>query len=307
MINPVSTRKLCFEILSVRKEELLALVADANSYYKPYQQIKKRADGTSKVRDIEPSFEYLKSIQRKIDRRILKPAMDTLPPSIMGGRPHVSVVDNASLHVKSPALMKYDVKNFFPSIEYKHVFYIFRYRLNFCEEAANILAKLTTYPSNKPHLPQGAPTSTSISMFAIEPLCRKLSDFTEENNMKFSVWVDDMTISGSAKILNTHRNRITHIVNSTPFFIHPEKDSGIIKKGSNYGKEKGRKITGVTIDNTNRLTLGNQKYKNLKHRVSKTKVGSDKLKGALLFLRQVSPSQGRRLYHEYLQKITPKK
>jgi RNA-directed DNA polymerase len=307
MVNPISTRKLCYEILKIRKEELLSLVADADSYYRPYQQTKKREDGTIKVREIEPSIEYLKTVQRKIDRKILKPAMANLPAGVMGGRPHMSVVDNASIHANSPALMKYDVKNFFPSIEYRHVYYVFRYRLNFCEEAANILTKLTTYPSANPHVPQGAPTSTSLAMFALEPLCKKLTDYTEKFGMNFSVWIDDITISGTTNEMSVRRGHITHLVNSTPYMIHPEKDSGIIKKGSNYGKEKGRKITGITIDNTNRLTLGNRKYKSLKRRVSRTKTSNERLQGSLLFLKQVSPSQGKKLYHEYRQKTMPKK
>ncbi len=142
MVNPTSTRKLCFEILKVRKEELLSLVADADNYYKPYKQSKKRKDGTVKDRDIEPSIEYLKKVQRKIDKHILKPAMATLPSGVMGGRPHMSVVDNANIHASSPALMKYDVKDFFPSIKYHHVYYIFRYRLNICEESARFIAGL---------------------------------------------------------------------------------------------------------------------------------------------------------------------
>lgn len=306
MVSTISTNKLCYEILKVRKEELLALVADADNYYSPYQQTKKRVDGTIKVRDIEPSIGYLKTIQRKIDRKVLKPAMGTLPEGVLGGRPKISVVDNATIHAKSPALMKYDVKNFFPSIKFEHVFYVFRYQLNFCEEASNILAKLTTYPSGNPHVPQGAPTSTSLAMFAIEPLCNKLQDYSDKNGMRFSVWVDDITISGTADVLAIHRGHINYLVNSTPFTIHPDKDSGIIKKGSNNGKDKGRKITGITIDNTNRLTLGNKKYKNLKRRVSKTIKGSDSLRGSILFLKQVSPSQGKKLYHEYRTKTEPK-
>ncbi len=109
-----------------RKEELLSLVADADSFYRPYQQTKKREDGTIKVRDIEPSIEYLKTVQRKIDKHILKPAMITLPSGVMGGRPHMSVVDNASAHANSPALMKYDVKNFFFVLVYSNSMLYFK-------------------------------------------------------------------------------------------------------------------------------------------------------------------------------------
>jgi hypothetical protein len=319
MVAPISTRRLCYEILKVDKDELLALVADADSFYKvrivpklhPDGTPKRNADGTPAIRTLEPSYEYMKVVQRRIDKKILKPAMDTLPPEIMGGRPGVSVIDNANLHSQSRALMKYDVKNFFPSITYRHIYNIFRYRLNFGEEAANILTKLTTYPADNPHVPQGAPTSTSLAMFALEPLATKLSQYTRINNMQCSFWVDDITISGDASVLGEHRGHINNLVNSTPYRIHPDKDTGIIKKGSiivkdGKVKEKGRKITGITVDNTNSLTLGHDKLKSLKRRVARIQAPSEKLLGSLQFLKQVSPSKGRPLLHEYKKRLAAK-
>ena len=312
MVAPISARRLSYEILKINKDELLALVADADNYYSPYDKTKIKPDGTKKVRRIEPSKDYLKVIQRRIDRIILKPAMESLPLEIMGGRPGVSVIHNARLHANSRSLMKYDVQKFFPSITYQHVYYIFRYRLNFCEEAANILTKLTTYPSDNPHVPQGAPTSTSLAMFALEPLATKLGQYTKSNDMKCSFWVDDVTISGDINILSKHRKYINYLMNSTPYKIHPDKDTGIIKKGAVIIKngiiiEKGRKITGITIDSANNLTLGHDKYKSLKRRVARIKAPSEKLLGSLQFLKQVSPGKGRSLLHEYKKKTDTKK
>lgn len=311
MVDPISTRRLAYEILKTDKDELLALVADADSYYSPYDKVKIREDGTKKVRRIEPSNDYLKVVQRRIDKYVLKPAMETLPPEIMGGRPGVSIVDNAKLHARSKALMKYDVQNFFPSITYQHVYRIFRHRLGFGEEAANILAKLTTYPADNTHVPQGAPTSTSLAMFTLEPLAIKLGNYAKANNMTCSFWVDDVTVSGDASVLGQHRGHINHLVNSTPYKIHPDKDTGIIKKGAvikkdGRVKEKGRKITGITIDSANNLTLGHDKYKRLKRRVARIKMPSDSLLGSLQFLKQVSPSKGRSLLHEYKKKTAAK-
>ena len=300
MVVPISTRKLCFETLKINKDELLALVGDADSYYQPYLKHKRDEHGKIiKTRTIEPSDGYLKVVQRRINKHVLKPALDSLPPEIMGGRPGVSVIDNARFHSRSKALMKYDVKNFFPSIQYEHVYHIFRHRLNFCEEAANILTKLTTYPAHDAHVPQGVPTSTSLAMFSLEPLCIKLADYTRDNGMKFSIWVDDITISGESSTLKVHRGYIDHLVKSTPFKIHPDKDSGIVQKGAKVGGESGRRVTGVTIDNTNRLTLGHKKFKSLKRRVAHIKFPSENLLGSLQFLKQVSPSQGKKLVHEY--------
>lgn len=312
MVAPTSTRRLTYEILKIDKDELLALVADADSYYSPYDKTRIKPDGTKKVRRIEPSNDYLKVIQRRIDKRILKPAIESLPEEIIGGRPGISVIDNAKLHAKSKALMKYDVQNFFPSITYQHVYRIFRYRLNFGEEAANILTKLTTYPADDPHVPQGAPTSTSLAMFTLELLANKLGKYTKENGMKCSFWVDDIIISGDATVLSEHRRHINYLVNSTPYKIHPDKDTGVIKKGSVITKdgkviEKGRKITGVTLDSANNLTLGHSKLKSLKRRVARIKSPSDSLRGSLQFLRQVSPGKGRPLLHEYKKRVISKK
>ncbi|HKX24232.1 MAG TPA: reverse transcriptase family protein [Candidatus Saccharimonadales bacterium] len=278
-------------------------MADADAYYKPYQQRKIRRDGTVKVRQIEPSDGYLKKVQKKIDKVILKPAMATLPDEIMGGRRGISVVRNATVHANSPALMKYDIKNFFPSITYGHIYHIFRYRLNFCEEAANVLTKLTTYPSSKAHVPQGAPTSTSLAMFAIEQMTLKLKTLVDAQDLRLSIWVDDITISGTVDSLGRNRTSIGRILNAAPYSIHPDKDTGIIKKGGRVKNERGRRVTGVVIDNTNRLTLGRRKLKGLKRRVARIKKESPSLRGSLAFLRHVSPSQGKRLYHEYKKRV----
>lgn len=292
-------------MLKIHKEELLALTADADSYYSPYTKTMKREDGSVKKRTIEPSYGYLKTAQRRIDRQVLKPAMKALPIEIMGGRPKISVVDNAAHHADSKGLMKYDVKNFFPSIKYQHVYHIFRYQLGYCEEAANILAKLTTYQNTGDiHVPQGAPTSTSIAIFALEKMCLRLKAYCDANGLKFSIWVDDFTISGEPAALRRCRYDINRIVNSTPFEIHPDKDTGVIVKGGRSGREKGRKVTGITVDNSNRLTLGRKKLHYLQKRVKLARKPSDKLTGSLQFLRQVSPTQGDRLYHMYIQKIT---
>lgn len=303
----ISTNRLSAEILKIRKDELLALVVDADSYYRPYVKTKKREDGSVKKRAIEPSYEYLKKAQRRIDRKILKPAMTDLPVEIMGGRPKVSVIQNAKYHSRSKGLMKYDVKNFFPSIKYKHVYDIFRYRLGYCEEAANILAKLCTYPSvGDTHVPQGAPTSTSIAIFVLEKMCIRLKEYCDTHDLKFSIWVDDITVSGDPFGLRMCRHDINLIVNSTPFAIHPDKDTGILVKGGKQGHESGRRVTGITIDNNNRLTLGRKKLQYLRKRVKNAKQPSDQLAGSLQFLRTVSPTQGNKLYYEYRTKITRK-
>jgi RNA-directed DNA polymerase len=302
MVTPISTRKLCFDILKINKQELLALLVDADSYYKPFENVTERDDGTKKIRVIEPSYGYLKQVQRRIDKEVLKPAIESLPIEIMGGRKGFSVVRNAKHHKESKAVMKYDVKQFFPSIKYDHVYQVFRYKLNYCEEAANMLTHLITYNRKDLHVPQGAPTSTSIAILSLEKMCLRLKEYSDNNGLKFSIWVDDITVSGDSKSLKNSRYDINRIVNSTPFTIHPDKDTGILKKGS----KEGLRITGIVIDQSGRLTLGRKKLRQLKKQASGAKVHSDRLAGKLLFLRQVNKKQGGKLYHNYKKQVIKK-
>lgn len=300
---PISTRKLCVDILKIRKEELLSLVADAENYYDPYIQ-KKVKDGKVKERPIEPSIDYLKAVQKRINKVVLAPVVDELPFEIMGGRKTFSVVKNAKHHSTSKAMMKYDVKSFFPSISYKYVYQIYRYRLNYCEEAANILAKLTTYPSDigAAHVPQGAPTSTSLAILAIERTCAKIKQLTDDSGLKFSIWVDDITVSGDYERLVEIRPKINNVLRQSPFTIHPDKDTGIIKRGGGLGFY----VTGVNIDHSGRLTLGRKHLAYLRKKAKFSSGFSDKTAGKLLFLRQVNRGQGAKLYHLYKQRVGPK-
>lgn len=301
----ISTRRLCREILNIPFEELLSLGVDRHSYYKPYVMKKKRSDGSIKARDIEPPYGYLKEVLKRIDRVILQPALSSLPYGVMGGRKGYSVVNNADYHSKSKALMKYDVKDFFPSIKYKDVYHIFRYQLRYCEEAANILSALCTYESSKygEHVPQGSPTSMSIANLALSKLSHKLDKYCTENYMNFSSWVDDITISGSYEALKKHRSHINYLTKSTKYVINPDKDLGIMQKGAKIGeREKGRSVTGIVIANDNRLTLGHRKLSQMRKQLVKSKKPSNKLYGKIQFLQQVNPAQARKLIHDYRNK-----
>lgn len=293
--NIISTRKLCFDVLKIDKDELLALAACPEIYYRPYEKVKKRKDGTTKIRQIEPSIEYLKWVQKRINKQILQPRIEDLPNNIMGGRQSFSTINNAEVHAKSEAIMKYDIKDFFPSIKYRHVYNIFRYDMNYCEESANILTILTTYNG---HVPQGAPTSTSLAILAIKKMCAKLDQFCTENEILWSVWVDDITISGDKNNLLANKRNIDKIIKSMPFMISKEKETGVIVKGS----EKPMTTTGITINTDGRLSLGRKKQV-LKKRAIKAKKYSSKLAGKLQYMKIVDPKFGKSVLYNYKKKF----
>lgn len=294
----ISTRKLCYELLHISKDELLSLAASAELYYKPYDQKKIRKDGSVKIRRIEPpeNNSYLKLIQKRINITILQPAIEGLPKGIMGGRKRCSILDNAKLHSHSKALMKYDIQNFFPSIKYRHVYKIFYYDLNFCEEAANLLTLLTTYQG---HVPQGAPTSSSLAILTISKMCQKLEAYCNRFNIIWSVWIDDIIISAkSKKLLLLHKSKIDSIIKSIPFRINKDKETGIISSRCNNQAS----ITGVYLTPNGRITIG--KYKKIiKKRLIRAKKPNNSLLGSLMYLKRIDYHSGNKLVNQYKEKF----
>jgi hypothetical protein len=132
----------------------------------------------------------------------------------------------------------------------------------------------------------------------------RLEDFCRINGILWSVWVDDITISGSKELLSKHKNKIDKIIKSIPFKISAEKETGIIIVGSNRGLERKRLMTttGITLNGSGRLSLGRRK-KILKKQALRAKVFSDKLFGKLQDLKTVDPRYGKSIYHEYKKRF----
>lgn len=300
----VSTKSLTQKILRVDKDELLALSANAEEFYKPFTIEKICRDGSIKKRVIEPPEKnsYLLEIQKRIYHRILKNAVQNLPDNVLGGRPGKTILDNALIHRYAKEMMKFDIKDFFPSVSRKCVFNIFRNELHFCEEASNLLSYLTTFNG---HLPQGAPTSPSLAMISLNGMYKSLSNYCAPNNLQWSVWLDDIAISSKEKNLREHMWRIKNIMNNIPFIINDKKVTGIIKVGSkkDNASRATMSVTGLCIHGNGIITAG-QKKKKLKRKILTTKNGSKSIQGKIDFIKMIEPEYGKNLERIYNQKIS---
>lgn len=293
---------MCHTLLKVSKEEFLGLIADKDSYYKSYKTTKIK-DGKTKVRQIEPSNGPLKDLQKRINKYILAPVVDTLPEYIMGGRSGYSVIKNAKYHLGSKSIILYDVKDFFPSIAEKDVYNIFRYRLGFCPEAANMLAAAVTHelPEIKSHVPQGVPTSTNIAILVLEKTCAEVYKLCQSSDLKFSIWVDDLVVSGNKDDIKKSEYGIGKILDRSKYTINPEKETGIISKGSKVS----RKVTGIFINADDNMSPGRKRIRLIRSRLRRTSKENESLKGKINFIGQINPKAGRKYKKIYRDKIIP--
>jgi len=182
-------------LLGVDRHDLRALARRAGAYYSPFDKRSKarpfqKKPNPSKTRVIDNPLDDLKAIQTLINDRLLRPL--DLPSYICGGIKGKSVLDNVSLHREGKVLIKVDIKRFFPSISNVHVFAVWRSSLGCSSRIAALLTQLTTFER---HLPQGAPTSTTLANLVLHACDGAIRIECKRRGIQYSSWIDDLAFS----------------------------------------------------------------------------------------------------------------
>ncbi len=243
-------------------DELTLIANDIDKYYRPYEKKELKKNGKLKIRNIEPSIEPLKSIQRKIKDKILKPI--PLPDNIFGGVKGKSNIANAKVHQGKKFHLCTDLTSFFPSISYKLVFKMFR-SFDFSTDIASLLTKLTTY---KGHVPQGAPTSTHIANLVFLPIDLQLINECEQSNIYYTRFIDDLSLS-SQKDFKSKAGQLLEIVycqfrisnRKTVYSDKPVEITGIVPKQNSIDVNNKFKNKDISTLSENSIK-GRQNYYN---------------------------------------------
>ena len=133
----------------------------------------------------------MQSIQATINSRILSP-VTMIHPAAVGFRNGHSVVDNANPHLGKRYVLKMDIHDFFFSIRSPRVKKTFE-KIGYPENVSKVLGTLCCLHR---HLPQGAPTSPSLSNIVGHEMDRKLAALAAEYGLAYTHYADDLTFSG---------------------------------------------------------------------------------------------------------------
>jgi retron-type reverse transcriptase len=133
----------------------------------------------------------LKRVQRAISDNIL--ADYPISRYAMAYTQGSNVQKNAVLHVGKQKILKLDIDGFFDHITYSRVKDCVFCKENYSEPIRILLTMLCYY---KESLPQGAPTSPSITNIIMYDFDEKIGKYCEENNISYTRYCDDMTFSG---------------------------------------------------------------------------------------------------------------
>lgn len=172
--------------LNVPVEELTSVQPEYREF-----DIEKRS---GQPRRITAPSEDLKRLQRRILRRLLKKLKTH--PQATGFQQGVSFVENARCHEGQEVVIRFDLVNFFPSIDSKRIYQYFR-KIGWKRVPAKLLTKLTTYQGA---LPQGAPTSPRLSNLVNYLFDVRLSRIAEYECAIYTRYADDLTFSLDADV-----------------------------------------------------------------------------------------------------------
>jgi RNA-directed DNA polymerase len=233
-----------------------------------------------------------------------------------------SILTNAREHLSKEVVVNIDLKDFFPSIDFKRVKGLFQ-KLGYSERMATIFSLLCTeadteevefdgrtyfVAKGKRALPQGAPTSPAITNILCYKLDCRLSGVAKALGFSFTRYADDMTFSGSGEAAGKVQQllwRLHRIIAEEGFRIHPKKIK-VMRKGAR------QEVTGIVVNKQpgiNRKTL--HRFRALLHQIEREGLQNKTWKGGNVvseiigyanFVAIVKPELGKR-FKEQVKRI----
>ncbi len=231
-------------------------------------QIKKRS---GKLRTIHAPVRGLKMIQTCLNvilQEVYQPHV-----AAVGFVPRKSIVDGARLHTGQAFVYNIDLKDFFPSIDQARVWARLQtppfnlLKGTSRQKIANVIAGLCCHTIDATGriedgtirfgvedektgkttcnvLPQGAPTSPTLTNIICERLDRKLAMLAKQHNMRYSRYADDITFSSDKYVYDEDRDfikKLRSIIADQNFVINKDKTRL-------QTREFRQQVTGLTVN-----------------------------------------------------------
>ncbi|EPG6063581.1 RNA-directed DNA polymerase [Proteus mirabilis] len=294
------------EAMATPRNTIDSYIRNAPMKYKVYT-IPKRTSGQRVI--AHPAIR-LKKIQRALV--VLLQEYMFIHQKAMAYKTGSSIKKNAELHRTNDYILKIDFNDFFNSITPDlFVNYCNNLGLKLTSAEMNALIKILFWNKSKKNdgklvLSVGAPSSPFISNVILYSFDEIVDNYCNERNIVYSRYADDLSFSTKEK----------NILFSVPEFIKKQLNklfSNAITinelKTTFSSKAHNRHITGVTIDNDGRLSIGRERKRyisSLIHKFSLKKLefnDAKHLQGLFAFACNIEPRFKARMEKKYSKLI----
>jgi RNA-directed DNA polymerase len=256
---------------------------------------------------------------KAIQRQLLALLIEKLPVSEQAHafRRGRSIRSGAEPHVGKKAVLKLDLKDFFPSVSAARVRgLLIAYGYSF--PVATTLAVLMTEAERQPvevdgelfHVPvgprhcvQGAPTSPGLCNALVLRLDHRLAGLAQSHGLNYTRYADDLSFSGEMNrdLANKVRRIVQRIVEEEGFKLNVDK--------TRYMSRSARQtVTGVVVNQT--LGLSRQERRRLRALAHQLSLGSPAdearseqrawLAGKIAYLSMLNPQQAASLRSRFI-------
>lgn len=222
--------------------------------------IERRNGGTPRL--IQTPIKPIRDMQAKL-LPVLEEAYEPWPHvhGFVRGR---STVTNAEIHRRQRWIVRVDLKDFFPTINFGRVQGMFMaHPFDLPEEVATTVAQICCYDGA---LPQGAPTSPIISNLICRGLDARLAKLARSAHCNYTRYADDICFSAGRKEVS---RLIAEIVDRRPL-LSVELRSIVNNEGFIINDEKSRfmpryqrqRVTGIVVNR--KLNVPREYYRHLR-------------------------------------------
>jgi len=250
------------------ENDIRRILSNAPQRYKTYH-IKKRDGGK---REISQPAREVKALQRLFMQLFL----EKLPVhyAATAYKPGTSIRKNAETHAKNDVIMKFDFKDFFPSIlatdweNYCEKNKIFENQIDIFWSSQLLFRQKTSRSLLR--LAIGAPSSPMLSNILMHEFDTKASEQIATTNLIYTRYADDITYSapraGFMRNLETELNKLIKATRSPKLKLNQKKTILATKKYK-------RVITGLVITNDKSVSIGRDKKRLVRAQMHYFKMG----------------------------------
>ena len=216
------------KILNISQNDLIFVRENLKDFYHSFSK---------KHRIIQTPKNLLKQIHYRIGDLLARIAM---PDYLMSGKKGASHIENAKLHLQEDLhVFTADIEKFFPSTKRQAIFKFFKNKLQCSHNIATILSELCT--THEGRLPTGSQLSMHLAFWTNYNMFEKIAKLSNQYDLRFSIFVDDLTFSGKT-IPHNFKYQLKKIITSYGYQINT-------KKILFFKPFKIRRVTGIYIKN----------------------------------------------------------
>lgn len=179
-----------------------------------------------------------------LHRRLMKLFQVEVPSYLKSGIKKQSHITNVQAHAGNNFFLLIDIQGFYPSITKSKIKHQLIRTYNQSSNVAEVISNLVTVPQIKANSKRALVTGSVLSQYFAFVINKKMFDelyeVSQQNNITFSVYVDDITFSSKTIISYQFHQKIYSIIKKYGYTIH----QGKIYRGKIGSKST---ITGIHI------------------------------------------------------------